>query len=277
MSREGMRSTWGGGAATLALLLAGGCAVDERGPAPAQVESVGGGAGQAESPKPVATLALASGSQLEFYDFDTGVLVSETGKAGAPVTYQPQAPTDAGDVTAIWRSLAPTTPVPVALTRLQQRFATRRAGSEMKGSGVPDETQGFVIMPETAPAASELVAAPDGCNNGCCDYEWLTTFPQCGGGQWLHYNVGYSWANTGSNAVVYNGFVCSAQGTSVYKVVISGYGGTWSVAEGFYRTYTWSAGYTCNPFCHDNDKSVRSSVNTSTDQHLHTYCGYFVH
>jgi len=266
-------------ASTMAIASIGGagCAGDLDSSGPSKSTDVAANPTSAESSKAVASLALGNGNTLEFYEFDTGVLISEFGRAGVTPAYRLESSVDTRQPRAIWRSLSPTTPVPQSLVDLEERVALRVANRGLKVPSSTDVAGAIEIAPVVVPGETPIFAAPDGCNNGCCDYAWLSTFPQCGGGQWFHYNAGSSWANTGSNAVSYNGFVCAATGTSTYKVTISGSGGTWSIAQGFYRTYAWSAGSTCNPFCHTNDKSVQSSVNTSSDPHLHTYCGYFIH
>ena len=221
------------------------------------------------SPKPVASLRLENGNMLEFFDFGSGALASESGAAYTAPMFNGQVK-HTNQLVNIWKSLAPQTPVPVALDNLQARLmnlpenVARSAGTSKPATG---GIEGIVPMSQ------------NGCNNGCCDYAWLSTFSQCtvGGADysWFLYNYGYTWSNVG-NVNDYNGMVCSAQGTSQYSVNLGGSGGVWSVPEATYRTYGWLAGWSvwCFGFCNED---LSSTVNTSTSQHLHTYCGQVWH
>jgi len=231
------------------------------------------------TPTPIAKIDLKDDHAIEFYDFGEDVLVSESGKAGTShalnAENQPAALLKSGvaphEVLArVWSSVSPGTPVPQALLDIQARWkASPPKGNSIKtlershaASGLPfgQSLQG------SQPLAK--AAAPDGCNNGCCDYQWLNTLSQCSNSydmDWFLFKYGWSYANNG-DVDYYTGMVCSAIGTSTFKVSISsGHGGTWSVPEATYRTYWWSAG-TWN-------KSMTSSVNSSTNSHMHTYCG----
>jgi hypothetical protein len=272
-------------AAGLVLAAAAGCGADPTGPGNDPAGGVVGAPTPEAPPTPVATLPLEGGSVLEFYDFGTGAVVSETGLAGVKPRFNPQGAlgsqgaADATQLVSIWESMASHRAVPQALIDLQQRLSTLPPEA-VEAADVPLVVDGKPLAErQPSPRGDDLLAAPSGCNNGCCDYEWLSTLPQCQGNgdySWFLYNYGYSHANSGSVGM-YRGLVCSAEGTSTYRVAVTGGGGTWSIPEAYYRTYFWMAGTTCNPFCHYATKTVSSSVNGSGDQHLHTYCGNFTY
>jgi hypothetical protein len=224
----------------------------------------------ARTPKPIAALKLATGNSVEFYEIGGHVLISEEGDAYAPPTINVRQKIDARPLAEIWTSLAPDKPVPAGLLQAQARLdqaappATTRPRDLRFAGGAPGETAAGDL------GGDDVLAVAVGCNNGCCDWDWMyQTFPACHTTNydyhWTLFNYAWSYANV-SGVHYYDGFVCSASGTSTYKVYIDGDGGTWSVPEAHYRTYTW---YDC-PFCWEN---AYTSVNTSTSPHLHTYCG----
>ncbi len=264
----------------LAALLFAACSTDEgKGADPLQVSTENpSNVPSSSTPIPVADFALPNGNVVEFYDLGSGVLVSELGKAGvSPVIDKetsldsPESPANGSDrLTALWKSIAPNREIPKSLRDIQTRWIKQGATpySVPKPSMAP-EFSGLPMKP-TMSSTNPMpkAAAPTGCNNGCCDEAWLRTLSQCSlhlDYSWFLFNYGYSWVN--SNSVDwYRGLVCAAKGTSSWKVNVSdGHGGTWSIPEAHYRTYYWIAGLF--------DKDVRSSVNTSSHQALHTYCG----
>lgn len=230
------------------------------------------------TPVPVASLALPNGSNLEFFDFESGVLITESGLAGtprgltemnSPHALEKQAAFD-DRLGAIWRGLANGKPVPKALLDIQERW--RNPALRPQAPIKPVITKEAAGIP-SAPQSREIpalgkTAAPNGCNNGCCDYEWLSTFHECKGGHdysWFLYNYGYSYANI-DDVDVFEGLVCAATGNSTWKVRMGdGKGGTWTITPAHYKTWWWVYGWF--------DEDLRSSVNTSTSQALHTYCG----
>ena len=266
-----------GVAAGLALAAAVGCGTDPGAPSP-DPDGKGAGGLPAATSTPVATLPLANGNVLEFYDFGANALISELGLADVKPAYNPTDDPDGGQLVSIWQGLAPEMPVPQVLRDLQERLSNLPPDLT-DAEPVPAEVHGVEMpQPQLPGGDGDLVAAPNGCDNGCCDYQWLSTFSQCQKGDtidWFLYNYGYSSASAGS-VDVYDGLVCAAQGTSTYRVAITGANGTWTVDEGYFRTYRWVAGTTCNPFCHFVTRTVTTTVNSSNDQHLHTYCGGIV-
>lgn len=230
---------------------------------PAAVERIAG------TPAPVASVTLTAGHVVEFYDFGTTALIVETAPAYTPPAYNHTGPTSPDQLASIWTRVAPGRPVPAALSALQHRLTSlpaTPAAPPVTVAVVPESHQGGAKLPGL------IGAAPVGCNNGCCDFNWLSTLGQCQGGydfSWFLYNYGWTYANS-TNDIIYDGLVCSAQGTSVYSVSVGGSGGTWSVPQATYRWFSWTAGWSIFGF---NAQNMSSSVNSSTNSHLHTYCG----
>jgi hypothetical protein len=237
------------------------------------------------APKPVASVSLPNGNAVEFYDFGQDVMVSEVGQAGTPPvftnanwpeTFKKGDANRQNTLEEIWKIAAPSQPVPQALLDIQARWikstavqppATNIPKMSHEASGIPFGQTG------NGPSSLPKTAAPSGCNNGCCDYQWLSsTFGECtaiGDYSWFLYNYGYSWANI-YDVDWYSGIVCGAAGISQWNLhVSSGAGGSWPVPAGTYRTYRWTAGWF--------NKDLTSNVNTSTAQALHTQCGVIWH
>src|SRR4051812_5408306 len=71
------------------------------------------------TPTPVASLMIDD-HVIEFYDFERGALISETGVAGKPTLLAgEQRKIRVSELVATWTRLAPEVPVPQALTDLQ--------------------------------------------------------------------------------------------------------------------------------------------------------------
>lgn len=232
-----------------------------------------------ETPKPVASLALSNGNTVAFYDFGTAALVMESGKAyTTPALKHSKTPLRPEQLSAIWRSLAPTRSVPSSLQRLQERLTESSPDSNSTPSQhVLAETIGSSMSggDQLGPGGTQ-VDSPVGCDNGCCDYHWLSEFSQCQGGgdySWFLYNYGWSYANS-TDDIFYDGLVCSAVGTSTWTVSTSGGdGGVWSITQAHYRYYEWVAG---TDFWGDwVPQNINTTVNDSAHTHLHTYCGSF--
>jgi len=228
------------------------------------------------TPTPIASLQVASGNVIEVYDFDIGALVVESGKAYTQPTLQLKGKHTASDLGAIWRSIAPGQAVPEALLSLEHRLTRLPSGTQVTKPTISVVDGMEEAVPEVDPGGS-LLAAPSGCNNGCCDYQWLSTFFVCNPSdvdyKWFLFN--YIWSTyKGSDKMYYNSLVCAATGQSEYKVTIPGKGGTWSIPEAHYKQYWWLAGSSCDPICGIDDEDVKASVNSSTNPHLHTFCGY---
>jgi hypothetical protein len=221
------------------------------------------------APTLVASLTLASGNTIEFYDFGGNAMISETG-----VAYSPQSLNNKNvqntRLVDIWAALAPRTPVPAALASFQLQLDKTPSASTStpRPQPLPTSASGGQQTSTTGPTPY----APVGCNNGCCDFQWLSTFEQCQTPyvdyQWFLYN--YLWSNDHStNIWDFFGMACSAIGTSTYSVNMAGYGGTWSVPEATYRTW-----HRANTWCIFSCENLTATVNSSTNQHLHTHCGW---
>lgn len=240
--------------------------VEER--ASAQVSPAAGVA--SPGPAPVASLALTSGQTVEFYDFGGAALIVETGAAYSSPAVNAAGAIPADQLTEIWTRLAPGAPVPPALANLQHRLTSMPERSAAPGAVASTSTGA------ERPAISGTVQpdAPDGCSNGCCDAAWLLTLAECQSSgwdySWFLYNGGWSTA-TSTDDIAFQGLVCSAQGTSTFAVSIGGSSGTWNIPEATYHWFHWTAG--TDLFGSFNPKSLSSSVNSTANQHLHTYCG----
>jgi hypothetical protein len=226
------------------------------------------------APVPVASLTLTAGHVIEFYDFGGAALIVESGAAYTSPALNSAGKMPADQLSSIWTRLAPETPVPTALAALQQRLTSLPADPAAQKLAPASEVDGAPMVG----SRTVLPAAPVGCNNGCCDEEWLYTLSQCYQANWHYYwflvNYGWTFA-TSTYDVEVGGLVCSAQGTSTFSMNVGGSGGTWSVPEATYRWYHWTAGtdFWGGPI----PKDMSSSVNSETNQHLHTYCGHLNH
>jgi hypothetical protein len=225
-------------------------------------------------PLAAASLKLPNGNTLEFHDFESGALLIESGEAGvvsafsdeeSPAAKSLKALNAEDRIAGVWKAFAPDRPLPMALAAMQVRWKGNRLPAV---PAKPTLFEGFgpsAISRTGAPLAKS--AAPDGCNNGCCDFQWLSTFSDCKRlheYNWFYFNAGYSWQN--ANGIDHmEGMVCAANGISQWKMNINGSGGSWPVQPAHYKHWSWIAGWF--------DQDMKSSVNTSAAQALHTYCG----
>jgi hypothetical protein len=223
---------------------------------------------------PVASLQLSNGHVVEFYDFERGAIISETGAVGTPPSFNRRGPIRGNELRDIWVSLAPGEPVPKALTDLQEKLG--KTPQNPQPAPDPRPASGGEVLPEKPAAVPDgTLAVPTGCNNGCCDWDWLSTFWQCQNPfdyNWFQFNYGWSWTES-DDVFAFAGMACSAEGTSTYSVLVSGGGGTWSVPQQTYRTSSWVAPWW--PIFGFQTERLRSRVNSSSNQHLHTHCGGF--
>jgi hypothetical protein len=229
------------------------------------------------TPTSIASLALPNGNTVEFYNVGGFPLISELGAAYT-------APAFESGVTKrrlpdIWRALAPSVPVPEALNKLQAIMDSPVPPPD----AIPNPPAGMSYLrgeqpPSPQPNGSDLMAAPVGCNNGCCDYDWLSTFTECDGGivcpddgggpdyTWFQYNDVWS-TDHSTNINVVSAFVCAAE-NSTWSISVNGSGGTWSIPAAHYRRFLWQG---CDFFwC---GQSMTSSVNSPSATALHTHCG----
>lgn len=243
--------------------------------------------GQSESnlagvraPVLVATLKAANGNVVEFYDLARGVLLSETGAANSTGVLDDHWDLKNRDKLAdVWRALAPSTPVPAALAAFQRRLDDPTPPANVVAKSVRGAQAGGQEAPPPAPLdlGAGLQAAQIGCNNGCCDFDWMNAQLNCQHMQdysWLLMNYGFSFVNANDIANV-NALACAAVGTSTFRIQVNGTnsgGGVWTVPEATWRHFAW---WECAwPWCGGN---MTSSVNDSTHQHLHSYCGFLLY
>lgn len=236
--------------------------------------------------KPVAQIALPDGHAFEFYDFGQDVLISELGKAGTEIYFneanEPKALLKNGVartelLSHVWKSINPKVSVPKSLLDIQARWKIAPVSQPAPATleAMPFEAKGVSMnASQENPSSLQKSAAPVGCNNGCCDYQWLSTFKECKvvhHYNWFLYNYGYTWANSG-DVDYYEGMACSAAGTSTFKMNMSdGTGFNLPVPQATYRRLTWTSGFW------GFNRTMTSSVNSSANQHLHTYCGGINH
>jgi hypothetical protein len=225
-------------------------------------------------PLAAASLKLPNGNTLEFHDFDGGALLIESGEAGinsaftdeeSPAAKSLKAPTAEERISGVWKAFAPNRPLPLALAAMQVRWKGNRLPA---APAKPTLFEGFgpSIIPQAGSPLAKS-AAPVGCNNGCCDFQWLSTLSQCKRAldyNWFYYNAGYSWQNANGIDIM-DGLVCAANGISQWKMNINGSGGSWPIQPAHYKRWWWIAGIF--------DQDMRSSVNSAASQALHTYCG----
>src|ERR1019366_7244969 len=234
-------------------------------------------------PDAVASIDVAGGKLIEFYDFaGSGVMVMESGKAeGASALHSRpdvQQMIGSGEFVHAFLALRPDLPVPASLQALQARVVQldQRAPDDVEGTGggratgtVPPPPQTGSALPtpssSTQSGGGGTGVQPQDCGNMCCDYAWLTGTMCNYSTNWFLYDYGWSYANTSSTDAIYAD-ACAATGTSLWTVQVQdGSGGTCSIAQGYYRSYWW---YTTG-----NYNWIHTWVNTEETQALHSYCG----
>ena len=246
---------------------------------------------------PTVSIALQNGNTVDIYNFHKAALVLERGEAYTA----PRVPALAGSMRAdrlveLFHSLRPDLPVPAGLVDLQRELTTARgpAPTQEAARKLTAEAQALsqaaLVAPGGVSGGGQVAHTRDGigvqtnsligCNNGCCDTDW-TRNTLCSDYTakfgwdytWYLFNYGWSYANSSSNWY-YGGTMCSATGTSTFRVSVGdGDGGTWSVLQQHYLLWWWAAG--TDYWGNFNMEPVSSSVNSSTDSHLHMYCGGF--
>ena len=285
-------------AATL-LALASGCSAGAAGPdEPSNTVSAPGasgandnaaaagekapGAAAPQAPTPVASLTLENEHTVEFYDFKVGALIIESGVAYQQPVLQAGGIQSPERLVDTWLKISNGRPAPSALLDLQTRLVTQGPQLDQqlqvdaiasKSAALAREPDFGGIQPRATQTTSSTLLAENVCNNGCCDYGWLSTFYECNNPHsynWFLFNYGSTYSNSGGDIKHYSGMACAAVGTSTFRVDIGGRGGTWTVPEAHWKSYNWDA--YC-PWWGCYDDPAKTSVNTSTDQHLHTYCG----
>ncbi len=203
-----------------------------------------------DSSAPIASVALDNGNQIEFYEPSPGVLlVSELGTAGvAPLATSQRNPVE------LYRELAPGAPVPAALLAAQERSERLPPGAAPKLTAGAAEPS----MVAPPPAASFI-------DNLGCDDAWFNTNFCPNGTDWQlcllnQWNGAYAYR---SSVDWVRHAVCADVGDVTLRVAMGdGAGGSWSVPQGSYRTFTWRD--TCVFGC--NEYSRGEVLNASNDR-----------
>jgi hypothetical protein len=228
-------------------------------------------------PEPLAQIKQENGNTVSFYDLDGQGLILGEGLAGSPPALPASMDKRVRPLDA-WNQLSGGQAAPQRLVDFQKKLDTTPpapADLKMVKPAPTKALQGGVSLDDVPVNTPEgTLAAPDGCNNGCCDYQWLSTFQECYVNgveyQWFAYNYGSSYANSG-NVQFVHAMVCAATGTSTWKFYVNGKGFTNNVAEGHYQQGWWAMAGDWPLY---STGSLSSSVNTPSTLHLHTYCGY---
>jgi hypothetical protein len=227
-----------------------------------------GSADDADEMVPVAALNFPSGQSIEFFDLGDGALISETGPAGMPQMWKGNPKVEADDLLNVWNQFSPKAAAPEALRSLHARLIS---APRTRVARQPLQTE--TTQTPYEPIASELpegtLAAPVGCNNGCCDEVWLKSFIECGQRgdfYWYYPNAGQS-SGKANDAFHFRGMACAAIGSSTHRYHREGKKDSKvTLQEGYYRT----VGSTGGLF---DDPNIGSYVNETGPQNRHAHCG----
>jgi len=231
-------------------------------------------------PPPVAQLTLDNGNHIDFYDLDSGgAVLIESG-----VHYSPQRLTPEhrrSSYADVWKAFKADVPVPQTLIKLDAKQKVRAEQAQRMAGREGLQTQAAPLERTQLLSAAKPYNSPDpvGCNNGCCDYDWLSTFYQCVWsygrdpdlGNLFNYNYGYSDSSYGTLSQDFANqwyhFACSAEGTSVFhsewNCFYASHNVTYNVSEATWIAPSNTCWYGANGY---------TTVNSWNNQHLHTYC-----
>jgi hypothetical protein len=153
-------------------------------------------------PKPIAQIDHTSGNKIEFYNFGRAVLVMESGLAyNSPVVSVGNS--QPNSILEIWNEVAPSTPPPQNLVELQHqlnnltKIKSSYVGDAERDSGPVDTQSTSEFFIQTAKVPELGAQSPVGCNNGCCDFAWMSsTFWECGS---LAGSFPYNWLGCNSD------------------------------------------------------------------------------
>lgn len=203
---------------------------------------------------PIATIALANGNQVEFYEPSPGRLfVSELGTAGVTPL-----PTSNKSAVELYRQLRPDQKVPAVLLAAQARQEAMPPGPAPTLEAAATELPGAGIV---QPGTHDYID-----NEGCDDHWFNDTF--CGGTfDWKmcllnHWNGAF--ASLSSVDYVHHA-ACADIGDITFKVRMGdGSGINSTVLQGQYRTYSWKDDcvFGCN-------ESTRGDILNATDNRFH--------
>ena len=234
-------------------------------------------------PDPIASINVSGGKVIEFYEFEgSGVMVMESGKAEGALTLHQRPDVQqmiaSGEFVQAFLALRPDLPVPPKLQALQARVVRldQHSPDDLQGTGggratgtVPPPPQTGSALPTPSSGTQSVGGGtgvqPQDCGNNCCNYAWLTGTMCNYSTNWFLWDYGYSYADNESANFFY-GDACAALGTSAWTVQVQdGSGGTWDIAQGYYRDYWW--------YTFGNNNWIHTWVNTGADQAEHSYCG----
>ena len=217
---------------------------------------------------PIAALNFPSGQSIEFFDLGEGALISETGPAGMPQMWKGNAKVEPDELLNVWNHFSPKAAPPEALRKLHARLMNAPRTSAPQKPPLTETTQ-----TASEPIASDLpegtLAAPVGCNNGCCDQVWLKTFIECGerGDFYWYYPAAVKSSGKANDAFHFRGMACAAIGPSNHRFHLEGKTDlTVTIPEGHYRTVGAIGGIF-------DDPNIGSYVNEKGSQHQHAHCG----
>ena len=265
------------------------CSAPVDAPASASPDSTPSGEASlsSEHPDATVTIALEDGKTIELFDLPAGVLISESGKAEAEGSTLLQGNRELKGLLATNRyvdaflALQPDRPVPEALIGLQARHPVLpvQLPAEQTAAGVAGGD--VAPPPPVEPGGSASYSGGGGkpglapgqktpqttCTNACCNYTWLqNNICLTSLMDWFYLDYGWSYQNSGPVLDAYAA-ACAVSGTSLFTISIGdGSGGSWSVPAGYYRSFGW--GGSVFPY------SMSSTVNSQSNQHEHTFCGY---
>jgi len=165
--------------------------------------------------------------------------------------------------------------VPQALADAQQRMVNMspvEAAPPAITRAVPTGMSGTSTTQKGKGVATDALY---GCNNGCCDPDWLVNdmCPQFDY-SWFYFNSTWSWYNSNNDDVwTSDSFACAAIGWSHLRVSIGGTDYAYWIPEANYQYVHWIAG--TNWHLGWDTKQVVSKVNLDpTDtQNVNTHCG----
>jgi hypothetical protein len=232
-----------------------------------------------EHPAAALSFNLDNGNTIELFDIKGNVLVSETGPAGQNPALRAAKAAAGGSLVSLFHILKPNAEMPQMLADLDARMAQAPALTDDAEPVEEDSRAGAPIV-STATTIDDGVqreqsAVLQGCSNGCCDPDWTLNYlcntvadidNRVVSYSWYDFDWGWSQVKLNSRTYSYDGIACSAVGTSQYTVSISGGGGgSWSVAEGYWREFDW--------WIRHDTRSITAGVNSSGNQHLHMFCG----
>lgn len=180
-----------------------------------------------------------------------------------------------GDLPGTWKALLPTKSVPQALIDAQATMAQSQP-SQLPPTGSANSSRATgttgVLGKKTGPVANALY----GCNNGCCDPDWLVN-DMCwtGDWSWFYFNSPWSWTDSGDDTWTTRSLVCAAIGWSHLKIQVGGDNWAWWVPEGNYQSHAWYAGITWYGAWDSQHATSRVNMDSTDAKNTNTHCGQF--